>query len=621
MAYPTNSMAPNDRPLNYIRSLVDFRGKPSYIPDGNNTPAILTSANITDNVPITASNTNMAFVVLPRHRGGTIIRGAIVAAGTILTATDGTSITLANNTFVPQYYYPQSRNLAQSYNYLRVASMGVQVVSSAAPNNSNNITGTFSAGSFNSINDLNTYTAGELEDAAITNGDYRVNRIVQEGITAIAGPEVVDEFIQMGGSSVTYSSKTSVAIKSTPVVVNSTNLVASPWAVLRNTMNSMVPTTVFITGSSGTTGVFPSFYRIYIDNNWTPQLAIVSTSELGTPVFQAPTVGTATSLTFNVTINLIDQVGLLAPIVTFRNITGNTSTTCLAESLFPEQSNRAGLGPGIMILAQGLGVGQSVILDSRINYEAVPNSSLTRDVKTDFYHHRMSAMTVHELPLAEAVFNSADSPVDRVMTTPEYIELLRHVSEYGNLHSALRFSWGWNDLFDWGKKIMGYLPKVAPVVGSFFGPEGTMIGSAVGNFAHDINNTLGIRESRGGKRRHGLLTDTIFYSKVWHLQSTTVDHDFRQVQTGPHTNWTDGWLFLVVMLLLLISSLVSLLLQCRRKVTPLSFFLELVQDRMRHDPIYRRQPSLPLTPVDQRDSSVCSSQPNPYSQSTVMELW
>jgi len=152
------------------------------------------------------------------------------------------------------------------------------------------------------------------------------------------------------------------------------------------------------------------------------------------------------------------------------------------------------------------------VLDSRIAYEAVPNAALSKDVKTDYYHHRMSAMTVHELPLAEAVFNSADSPVDRIMTTSEYRQLLQHVGAYGNLHSALRYSWGWGDVLNWGKKIMGYVPKVAPMVGSFFGPEGMEVGRMVGDVAHGINTTLGIRESRGMKRRHGFVTNDTFYS-------------------------------------------------------------------------------------------------------------
>lgn len=577
-------MDSSDRHLNFVAALANFRGTPSYVPDSNTNPAILTSANVTDSIPITAANTDMALLVLPKHRGGTVGRGKIVLAGTTVTASDGVSYTFPSNAFVPQYFYPQSRQLNASYNFVRPSSMGVQVQSNAAPNSSNNITGTLSGASFNSVNDLQTYTVGELQDAAITNGDYRSNVSVTEGLVSVAGPEIVGDFIQVDGATTEYSSYTKRALTSS--VINTgggTSIVPGSWPIYRNVYYSKVSTKV-LTLCTSTSGcaIRVFYYRLYFDNSWVLTMAPTEFPELNGSMLAVAgnSTGQNAGVTSRFDIDLITSGGMLAPVFSAKNVAG-TNVTVQITGYFEEQSNRSGLGPGSMILAQGLGVGQNLIIDGRINYEAIPNAGLTKDVKTDFYLHRSAPTMVHEIPLAEAVFNSPNSPVDRVMTLTEHRVLLQHAGEYATMHGAMRYSFGWTDLWNIGKKVLSYVPKFAPIVGSAFGPEGTMIGSQVGDLASNLNSALGIRNSASKRMRHGMITNgQTFYSKVTPTITET-QRGTLQESPGHHSTPLSGTWRWVVLSYLLISLTLVLILTCLLRRMLLTLFSDAVLGRLR----------------------------------------
>jgi hypothetical protein len=462
--------------------------------------------------------------------------------------------------------------------------MGVQVQSNAAPNSANNITGIISGASFNSINDLQTYTVGELQDAAITNGDYRSNVSVVEGLVSIAGPEIVGDFIQVDGSSTEYSAYTKRVLPSQVLNTGaSLTLVSAPWNIYRNVYNSKVKVKVLLVSpTAGIQCVRVYHYRILFDNNWTLVMIPSEFSELNGSAIAAPgstTIGVGSTYSFD--IDLIANYGMLAPIVSAKNVAVGASVAVQVTGYFEEQSNRSGLGPGTMILAQGLGVGQNLIIDGKINYEAIPNAGLSKDVKTDFYLHRSEPTMVHQIPLAEAVFNSPNSPVDRIMTIQQHRELIAHSFEYATLKGAMRYSFGWSDLWNIGKTAMSYVPRFAPILGSVFGPEGTMIGSKIGDVASELNKTLGIRNSASKRLRHGALSNgSIFYSKVT-TKNTETQIGTRLECHGLHSIPHYGMWRQVVLSYLLISLTLVLILLFLARRTLLRVSSDAVLGRLR----------------------------------------
>jgi hypothetical protein len=509
----------------YTTMLVNPTENVIFVPDMETRPAILTNANISQNIPIqslyTPTSTRAGLIILPRfasHATYTVSLEDNLVLPNLAPGAAGTSNmpTVLTGTYpIPIAYLKMSRVFAQSYTFLRPISSITKVSSATTSTTSAAISGVLHACAFNDLNDFSTFAQAELIDVAVTTKDYASQVPVYEGIAYTPGPEILQDFsnptaLPLIGDTATpaptagFSTYVSSYYEGTSAICYTTDILS----VLSTTLNTGIVTFRPLSTARinlGSTLRIETKLRLnaaILSANLSVTVYALSTSTTG-PIVKAFTVASfapGTANTLNTAAELIDltdqttgYAGILLPFV---SVTASATVTAVASNpnnVFEIVVTNLGqgcyrnCGPGGFIIADSLAAGQLLSIMQVVNYEAVPNGALAKDAKTSTYTWRNRDPM--ELSVAEAAFNSPNIAIRRINTGSNYNRSQQLAQSGISRGEILRNASFWSTLGNVAKGVGKIVAPMLPTIASAFGPEFAPIGQAAGSIIGALSRT------------------------------------------------------------------------------------------------------------------------------------
>jgi hypothetical protein len=536
MLHPKSEVIPldSDDLAGYATMLAFPRSHCQFVPDFETRPSILTDANISENYPIeqlrSPSSSRIFLIVLPRFAQHSTIVGTIENNLTLNWASLGYAALvnapaiLTGAYPIPNTYIRMSRVFANSYTFLRPIASVTQVSSSTTSTTSAALSGILHAAAFNDLNDFTTFASAEVGDVCVTTKDSIQNAPINLGIAYTPGPEILQPFtnpvglpnigdittpVPSGGftsyvtttvygvSQISYQTE----LKQFVVTGNPINAHAFfPLACSRVNLGSTLQVDVKCRLSAA---ILTNTISIYLYGiRMTPTGQVIFPFRVAT---LAP--GTAnTNTSLSDVIDLTDQISgttyMLLPYVSLTTSATLPPTALTADSTLEiivsnlGQGDYRSSGPGACILAESVGNGQTLQITQKVNYEAVPNGALSKDVKTSTYAWRNRDPI--ELTVAEAAFNSSRTAIRRIYYGLVYSGMTddltwqRGISKSGIMREASF----WSSLGNIAKGVGKVASVALPMVASAFGPQYAPLGQAAGSIVGALSS-IGDRQSAG----------------------------------------------------------------------------------------------------------------------------
>lgn len=506
---PTTVNTKNNNMAGYATMLFDASSSAEFVPDFETKPSIITNASISTNYPsqyfdgvVATAGVNGKYgglLVRPNDRNHSTYSGVIADFNDFNPGTDlpyvGPNYTSKKPAFVPMAYLPMSRDLSRSYTLMRPVASKTSVASATTSTTTAAISGVFHSAAFNDLNDFSTFAPAELNDISVTTKDYATQVPCYDGVVYTPGPEMLQRFTTPHGES--SIDGTDSLVKTNAVVAC---LKSEPQIEYQSTIDPFV-TTIAPNGSAAVDIAIPP---VTVGSTLTVRLNVQLTTgarDAGVSLYLvAIGVNPVTKAVMNRKIELYrhhqseghgldsaysetsvdlttfhdNQGYMLLPYLFATSTVGYVGDKADKRSFISVMNNSSAgysnTGPGCLILMESIATGQTVQLQQLVNYEAVPNGALTKDVKTSSYSWRRRDGS--EIEAAEIAFNSPNFPVRRVYTGPMYQQLKNMYAEGFSKEEIVRSASGFGS-------FLRSIATLAPVVGGMFGPKGAIVGQAI----------------------------------------------------------------------------------------------------------------------------------------------
>lgn len=476
-------------PSKLALSLIDARRHKYGIPDLECRPSVIVTntitANITTTSPATTAIPSNYIFFFPKSENVGLYQCVMRKVSEALNLAP-LSLTVTNDALMPAIWnvIAPSRDLADSYTYIRPSGAWLGVSSSTTSTTSAAISGTITAAAINDIQDLQLFNEGELSDLASTRKDIVLQVPVYTGAIYTPGTEIIDQYMVPSTANV-IPRNNAVPHTSTTVDYDNTTLATSyamsvPTITLGQAIDIDISIHTVLWG--GEVNLTFTFYSLFSTDGIFSNLQVAASVKV--PIKLANDSTIIKVPTIHVESTQENPISLVPGFLVTANTTGASGTMQITVDLgFPSYTNYRRTGPLGVFYINGMAIGQTLQLTGAINYEALPSGTIGRDVKPT-----PSAMVryrdPHEITLVEALFNSPDSPIKRVWNGMEYANMLLTLNDIITRRSMEHYAWSFSQLFDQGLSLLG---TYAPSIGSLFGAPGALIGNGVGSLATGIH--------------------------------------------------------------------------------------------------------------------------------------
>lgn len=372
------------------------------------------------------------------------------------------AVALPKACFIPIADYQMSRDLSQSYTNIRPIASRTVFASSTRPTDAAQISGTVNSAAVNDLADFTTFSPSELADVSVTSKDYAMQIPIFNGTTYTPGPEILQPFTIPATSALPAARGIPNPNVSTAITSNQSSIPnVSYWADLTTAINAtilpntgvgtiqllkmpIIPSTIIggkvkvdiaISYPSATGGAGNSI-SVFLIGSYTGPMQNGSGLDQGPfyqcmfandcllyagsngPTFTYTSVVDIDSILLdnvNNSITTVQNTTMLLPLIgvaASKTALGLNSLTSFQVTVTPLSNvNATSTGPLGYINFQAAAEGQTLTLTQVVQYEAIPNGALAKDVKTSSYPWRNRDPL--EITVAEKLFNSASGILRR----------------------------------------------------------------------------------------------------------------------------------------------------------------------------------------------------------------
>lgn len=394
-----------DKPNEYLYTLIAPWKHPGVrLPDLDNTAGRNKSITLTND--LTVQKPTFVFVFVPQNQYSVL---RLYALTTIVNAVDPS----AHSGYIYVMDIPVDENLSQSYVYGRLISAGLHLSSATRPSGTVDINGMMNAIQYQDIPSFKALTFSSIPSFRRDDTNVKTQISVVDGVTTLAIP--------FGES--TYRNFVTNAVEHTENLLDISTSIVNPFPAGVLAIGATAQVALLSVGNAaGSTAGYPLIpegiwghvlFQLQTQQNsspaipygWTINVTIyapaLSTADWNTPL---ATTGLLGSTRIEAGGNSFIKIDSFTP-AELRyiqiTITNNTAAATDPSVAMPFMTlnlslrsatfyDKGWVGPGSIIGFNGMNVptgtypGQVVALSGKFNYEVVPNSSLARQVKTDY---------------------------------------------------------------------------------------------------------------------------------------------------------------------------------------------------------------------------------------------
>lgn len=357
----------NTNPNNFLRTIIDPFNFTSTIPDLDMTSSVLKDVSITSNITVGATGAGL-LLWTPNSPDG-VLR---------LFAWDGARYNYLE-TITPD------QPIEDAYALSRFVSGGLKVVSSTISGGNFNVSGTFNASNYQFLPDLKTLTYQTIPSYCRSLTDKLLSVRVPDGLVALAYPDGRYDFLARETNGVhTISNVIEAIVPDTSFTAQNVTFTAGV-----EFPDNLTGWTTFVmqfymvsAGNPGACSALLTINQRNADpNNWANNIVVPIFCTIDG--FGSNLINTVISRYFRVYIpGFIDTIQVAAQTGTFTLGMGGNNLSIQNESYYA----RGYLGPGTLIAFQSVTPGQEISLAGKLNYEAVPDAQLSRDIPTSRGH-------------------------------------------------------------------------------------------------------------------------------------------------------------------------------------------------------------------------------------------
>jgi len=474
----------------YLHSLLDPFNVSATVPDLNMTTSIPKSVSVTNNLTIAGGASASLLLLCTFHSKGEVIRVFAYDSAT-------------------GYNYLTSieadEDLSTSFSRSRFVSGGLKIQSATVTGTTYTLAGTVNAISYQDLPDISTLTYNTLSSYARNNTD-RVGSIpVANGVVVLAHPEgdhdfapfetanylsedrcVMTNFPSLTGAGPTapFVTGIQVGIASTQTVFDTDLLAGSvppnAWGRTRITGNVQLELHNRDVGTSAgdhrldvyqtTVTAHPTTYAQVVTRTRIARTRFFTTIPTGDTHFVSYQFDQIVTID-GPTITRYDAEFVFQGTPTDLDLTveAGSHITCYYYG-FSDDSH----GPGSLVALQELTNGQTVAIAGMLNYEAVPDAELARNIRTNYGGIED---TMH-MTIAETMIKAgAGAGIKFVYTLPEYLSLQK-TGYFASISSPQNTRLYASSFLKGLSKF--FTSKVKPVMRDIALPLGTAVGAAFG---------------------------------------------------------------------------------------------------------------------------------------------